>query len=83
MVTFYLNAISVKLTLLNISIKKTFLSDILLAWSKLTNKTVIPDYHNVIIWNNSNIRVGENIILYKEWFQLGIKHVKSINGKEN
>ena len=48
--------------------KKTFLRDLLLAWSKLTNKTVISNYHNEIIWNNSNIRVGENTIFYKEWF---------------
>ena len=42
--------------------KKPFLRDLLLAWSKLVNKTVISNYHNEIIWNNSNIRVGENTI---------------------
>ena len=58
--------------------KKTFLRDLLLAWSKLTNKTVISNYHNRNIWNNSNISVGKNTIFYKEWFQLGIKHIKDI-----
>ena len=55
-----------------------FLRDFLLAWSKLTNKTVISNYHDEIIWNNSNIRVGEKTIFYKEGFQLGIKHIKDI-----
>ena len=81
--TFYLNAISGKLTLLNISIKKHFLRDLLLAWSKLANKTIISNYHNEIIWNNSNICVGENTIFYKEWFQLGIKHIKDIYDQQN
>ena len=78
-----MNAISEKLTLSNISIKKPFLRDLLLAWSKFANKTVISNYHNEIIWNNSNIRVGENTIFYKEWFQLGIKHVKDIYDQQN
>ena len=63
--------------------KKHFLRDLLLAWSKLANKTVISNYHNEIIWNNSNIRVGENTIFYKEWFQLGIKHIKDIYDQQN
>ena len=63
--------------------KKPFLRDLLLAWSKFANKTVIPNYHNEIIWNNSNIRVGENTIFYKEWFQLGIKHIKDIYDQQN
>ena len=63
--------------------KKPFLRDLLLAWSKFANKTVISNYHNEIIWNNSNIRVGENTIFYKEWFQLGIKHIKDIYDQQN
>ena len=81
--TFYLNVISEKLTLSNISIKKPFLRDLQLAWSKFANKTVISNYYNEIIWNNSNIRVGENTIFYKEWFQLGIKHIKDIYDQQN
>ena len=81
--TFYLNAISERLTLLNISIKKKILRDLLLAWSKLANKTVISIYHNEIIWNNTNIRVEENTIFYKEWFQSGIKHIKDIHDQQN
>ena len=46
-------------------------------------KTVISNYHNEIIWNNSNIRVGENTIFYKKWFQIGIKHMKDIYGQGN
>ena len=57
--------------------------DLLLAWSNLANKTVISNYHNEIIWNNSNIRLGKNTIYYKEWFQLGIRHIKDIYDQQN
>ena len=40
--------------------KKPFLKDVLLAWNSLTDKTVIYSYGNEILWNNSNIRVGDN-----------------------
>ena len=44
--------------------KKPFLRDLLLAWSKLANKTVISNFYNEIIWNISHIRVGENTFFY-------------------
>ena len=42
--------------------KKTtnILRDVRLAWNSLTNKTVIYNYGNEIIWNNSNIRVDND-----------------------
>ena len=43
----------------------------------------MSNYHNEIIWNNSNIRVGQTAIFYKEWFRLGIKHIKDIYDQEN
>ena len=45
--------------------KKPFLRDLLLTRPKNADKTVISNYHHEIIWNNSNIRVGENTIFYK------------------
>ena len=72
-VTSYLNEILEKLTLSNISKKN--LTDIVLAWSRLTFKIVISNYHNEIILSNSNIRVGKNTIFFKERFWLGIKHI--------
>ena len=61
---------------------KPFLRDILLAWNQLKNKNVIYNYGNEILWNNSNIRVGDNTVLFKKWHQSGIKYVKDIYDHE-
>ena len=58
--------------------KTPFLNDIRLAWNSLTDKTVIYNYGNEILWNNSNIRVGDKTVLFKNWQQSGIKYLKDI-----
>ena len=58
--------------------KKPFLRDVLLAWNNLTSKTVIYNYGNEVIWNNSNIRVDDKTIFFKNWQQSGIKYVKDM-----
>ena len=50
---------------------------------KTYQQTVVSNYHNEIIWNNSNIHIGENTIFFKEWFELGIKHIKDIYDQQN
>ena len=57
---------------------KPFLRDVLLAWNSLTNKTVIYNYGNEIIWNTSNIRVEDKTIMFKNWQQSGIHFVKDL-----
>ena len=42
----------------------------------MTSKTVIYNYGNEVIWNNSNIRVDNKTIIFKNWQQSGIKYVK-------
>ena len=54
-----------------------FRRGLLLAWSKLANKTVISNNHNEIIWNNSNIRVGLKRMVSC------IKHIKYIYDQQN
>ena len=58
--------------------ENSFFTDILLAWNKMTKREAIIDFSNEIIWNNSNIYVGNSTIFYKTWFQLGIKNIKDI-----
>ena len=58
--------------------KKPFLRDILMSWSKLNFNSVIYKHYNEIFWNNSNIRIDEKTVFYKNWFQSGIKYVKDI-----
>ena len=38
----------------------------------------ILNYGNEIIWNNSNIRVEDITIMFKNWQQSGIKYVKDL-----
>ena len=61
---------------------KPFLRDILLAWNQEKNKNVIYNCGNEILWNNSDIRVGDNTVLFKNWHQSGIKYVKDIYNHE-
>ena len=68
---------------INSHLKNTpFLRDILLAWNQLKNKNVIYNYGNEILCNNSNIRVGDNTVLFEKWHQSGIKYVKDIYDHE-
>ena len=45
----------------------------------------IYNYGNEIIWNNSNIRVENKTIIFKNWRQSGIKYVKDMfdNDRQN
>ena len=58
--------------------ENSFFTDVLLAWNKMIKREEIIDFSNEIIWNNSNIYVGNSTIFYKTWLQLGIKYIKDI-----
>ena len=55
---------------------QNILRDVLLAWNSLTNKTVIYKYE--ILLNNSNIRVEDKTIIFKNWQQSGITYDKDL-----
>ena len=57
---------------------KDFFTDILIAWKEVNYKGIILDYSNEIIWNNSNIKAGNNMFYFKNWLHLGIKYIKDI-----
>ena len=50
-----------------------FLTDILIAWSKLNKKHATVYYSNDILWNNLNIKAGNRTLLYKHGLQTDIK----------
>ena len=72
------NPVKVKKTSFVSSPRNLFLRDVLLAWNNLTSKTVIYNYGNEVVWNNSNIRVENKTIIFKNWQQSGIKYVKDM-----
>ena len=49
-----------------------------MSWSKLNFNSVRYNHYNEILWNNSNIRIDEKTVFYKNWIQSGIKYVKDI-----
>ena len=55
-----------------------FLKDVLTSYASCNSKPVILSYRNEILWNNSNIRAGGCTIIYKNWYQKGIKYFKDI-----
>ena len=62
---------------------KDFFTDILIAWKEVNYKAIILDYSNEIIWNNSNIKAGNNMFYFKNWLHLGIKYIKDIYDFKN
>ena len=61
---------------------KSFLKDMLIAWSNFNFKPIIYSHFNEILWNNSNIRVDDKTVFYKRWSELGIKYVIDIYDHE-
>ena len=49
-------------------LRKTFFKDILVAWCKCIENPVISCYRHELLWNNSNVKVEGNTIMYTNWF---------------
>ena len=58
--------------------QNNFLKDILAAWCKCIENPVIRSYRREIIWNNSNVKVEGNTIMYTNWFSNGIKYFEDV-----
>ena len=57
------------------SLKKMHFNRYLIAWSKLNKTHATVYYSNGIIWNNSNIKVGNRTLSYKNWNRTGLKYI--------
>ena len=44
----------------------------------LYQTSVISSYRHEILWNNSNIKVEGNTIMYLQWYSSGIKYFEDI-----
>ena len=58
--------------------QNNFLKDILAAWCKCIVNPVISFYRHEILWNNSNVKVEGNTIMYTNWFSYGIKYFEDV-----
>ena len=58
----------------------SFLREILIAWDKITHthKEDIKVVGKQIIWNNRDIQINNQTLLYKHWLNKGIKHIEHI-----
>lgn len=58
-----------------------FWYDVLTSWLYVTKNTEIEMYakniffFNVPVWFNSNIRINNNSVFYRKWYQNGVKNV--------
>ena len=57
---------------------KGFLQDVLIAWSKIKCKQISINKGKEIIWNNSNLKIGEETFFDKKWYERGIQLIKHI-----
>ena len=48
------------------------------AWCKCIENPVISSYRHEILWNNSNVKVEGNTIMYTNWFSNGIKYFEDV-----
>ena len=69
-----------ELTLNNIP---SFYEEILKSWKMIKNikgerDQDKPDPHDVIIWNNSDIKIEGQPIFYRSWHKVGINKVKHL-----
>lgn len=60
-----------------------FINDICHAWAVCNFKIPSCDFDQQILWNNSNIKVNNKIVLYKQWYDNGVTYVKDILDGDN
>ena len=57
---------------------KGFLQDVLIAWSKIKCNQIPINKGKEIIWNNSNLKIGEETFFDKKWYERGIQLIEHI-----
>ena len=60
--------------------ESNFLQEVLLSWVNVINTDVSNNEYvgKQIIWNNKNIQINKKSIIYKNWFNKGIKYIEHI-----
>jgi hypothetical protein len=64
--------------------KDNFYNSIFQTWATLHNRqpNTYDQVLTEIIWNNSSIRVGQNMVYYDDWIQKGIIYVQDLLNKQ-
>ena len=58
--------------------RKTFIQTILKSWILIRKPETKEHINQEIIWNNKYIKVGNETIYFKLWYNKGIKHIQQI-----
>ena len=60
----------------------SFIREILLSWSALTfsDNLIVPDVNTLgqVLWNNSLIKIGGNVVFKHNWIENGITQVRHL-----
>ena len=59
-------------------VSNRFISDVCAAWSKYSFRNPVENYENEIIWNNSMIRIDNEIVFYDYMYAKGVLRVKDL-----
>ena len=55
-----------------------FMQNVLIAWNKLQNNNIQKDIRKNIIWNNSEIKLNNKTLYYKDWHERGVLYLEHI-----
>ena len=65
----------------------TFISDVILSWLEIkSSNKLLNDNINIsseIIWNNTNLKISNQVYFFEKWFQNGIKYLNDIFDYQN
>ena len=67
----------------DVVVNNVFLMNVCQAWSSCTYSTLPTNIKDQIIWNNSCIKIDDNIVFYKSWYDKGIVCIKDFYDNNN
>ncbi|PIK36905.1 pol-like protein [Apostichopus japonicus] len=65
----------------DISIPNNFVSQIIKAWCEISFNNPTDNYGNQFLWNNSYIRINNQIVFYKFLYEANVKYVRDLYGE--
>jgi len=60
------------------SIDNSFIHEIVKSWFNVVFEPASSNFQYQILWNNSAVRIGNNIVFKKEWYDKGVKYFKDL-----
>ncbi len=59
-------------------INNNFIYEVVVSWFSVVYEPACLDYHKQIIWNNSDIKIANRMVFWKDWYDKGVKSFKDM-----